>query len=558
MNLKRATRGLILILGFLAPTGAPLMAAPGDVLRTLDAPCKYPAGMATDGTDLFILDWREAKIHHVTTKDGVLRQSWDAPTLKPHGLAFGNGLFFVSDDQTGRIYAFNPAENMVEYTFEAPGSSPTGLAFAKDALYILESKSRQIYKVIPRDGTILGNFPVPERSCTCLAYDGKYLWTVDRTKDEFYMLDAETGVVINIVDSPGAHPAGVAFLDNNLWNVDFQTRKIYQIKLHDEQQPYRLARPRTERVEYFWTLYNYGPGEVRDLKVALAAPQTLPSQELLSEINYHNPPERIAKDRWGQSCALYTIAALPAGQKQVVGFTVDARVSAIRYFILPDHCGTLDDIPQDIRKEYTADGERYRITSPYIRKTVKKVVDDEENPYWIARKIFAFLIDNLEYEMVGGWDVPEVVIQRGKGSCSEYTLAFIALCRAAGLPARYEGSVVVRGDDASIDESFHRWAEIYLPGYGWVPVDANKGDAKSPADQCRGFGDLDNRFLITTRDGGGSEYLDWGYNGYAVYKTLGYCNVHEENYGFWEPLEPNPAPAESTSGQVQRGQCEAP
>ena len=140
--------------------------------------------------------------------------------------------------------------------------------------------------------------------------------------------------------------------------------------------------------------------------------------------------------------------------------------------------------------------------------------------------------------MIGGWDVPEVVLKRGSGSCSEYTYTFVALCRAAGLPARSQGSIVVRGDDASIDEAFHRWAQIYLPNYGWVPVDANRGDAESPADQARGIGGLSNRFLITTQGGGDSEYLRWGYNSFARYQTSGYCRIEQDNFGFWEPLEP--------------------
>jgi hypothetical protein len=68
-------------------------------------------------------------------------------------------------------------------------------------------------------------------------------------------------------------------------------------------------------------------------------------------------------------------------------------------------------------------------------------------------------------------------------------------------------------------------------------VDANKGDAKSSADPARGFGELANRFLITTRGGGDSEYVGWSYNSLARYKADGYCHVVEENYGFWEPLE---------------------
>jgi hypothetical protein len=145
------------------------------------------------------------------------------------------------------------------------------------------------------------------------------------------------------------------------------------------------------------------------------------------------------------------------------------------------------------------------------------------------------------------------VLKRGRGSCSEYTYTFVALCRAAGLPARYQGSIVVRGDDASIDEAFHRWAQIYLPNYGWVPVDANRGDAESPADQARGFGELSNRFLITTQGGGDSEYLGYGYNSFAKYKTTGYCKIDEDNFGFWEPLG---VPASQPQGsQAQPQEC---
>jgi hypothetical protein len=50
---------------------------------------------------------------------------------------------------------------------------------------------------------------------------------------------------------------------------------------------------------------------------------------------------------------------------------------------------------------------------------------------------------------------------------------------------------------------------------------------------------LANRFLITTQGGGDSEYLAWGYNSFATYKSTGYCNVEQDNFGFWEPLEPS-------------------
>jgi len=517
-------------------------AAPGDVQRTLDAPCRYPSGLATDGTRLFVADWRAGEIHQVAPAGGAVEKSFAAPALKPAGLAWGDGKLFVSDDHTGWVYALNPQTGVVEHSFEAPGSRPTGLAYAHGRLFILERKAGQVYQVSPEDGTIHGYFAAPNDTCTCLTHDGQYLWAADRVNNELYLVSPVNGQVLGIVEAPGPHAAGLAWLEGLLWNVDFQTRKLYALAVRNEPKP-RLTDTRTARVEFLWSLYNYGPGEVRNLRIGVALPGTLPQQELLSEIQFSQPPTQTAADQWGQRCAVFDIPAVPAGTRQTLSYSVNARVSAIRYLIFPDAVGTLADIPAEIRQAYTADGARYGVNTPFVQETARTIVGDERNAYWIARRIFNHVIDKLEYEMAGGWDVPEVVLKRGLGSCSEYTFTFIALCRAAGLPARYEGSIVVRGDDASIDEAFHRWAQVYLPGYGWVPVDANRGDAKSPADQARGFGELTNRFLITTQGGGDSTYLGWGYNSFAKYQATGYCKIEEENFGFWEPLTPTSAPA---------------
>jgi hypothetical protein len=529
--------------------------APGDVKASFAAPCKYPAGLATDGTDLYVLDWREAKIHQVSP-DGKTKRTLPAPTLKAYGLAYGDGKLFVSDEHSGWVYALDVQSGTVVNSFEAPGTQPTGLAYGDKSLFILERKSGQIYKVMPDDGTILVYLPTPNDTCTCLTYDGKYLWASDRLKNEIYVLEPEHGMVIGILAAPGPYAAGLARLGDYLWNVDFQTRTLYQLVLHDEQH-YRLSDPREARVEYVWGLYNYGPGEVKDVVASFAVPQPLRNLELLSDIDFASPPTKTAADRWGQPCAVYEIPTLGAGQHQVLSYSVKARVWAIRFLIFPDEVGTLRDIPDDIRKTYTADGSRYRLSTPFIQETARKIVGDEQNAYWVARKIYNYVVDHVTYEMVGGWDVPEVVLKRGKGSCSEYTFTFVALCRAAGLPARYQGSVVVRGDDASVDDAFHRWAEVYFPNYGWVPIDSSRG-AKSPAEQARGIGELSNRYLITTQGGGDSEYLWWGYNAYAKYKTTGYAKVEEDNYGLWEPLTPAEKPPPTASETKKTPGCNVP
>ncbi len=534
---RRAARALVLSLALVCGLPWAASAQPGEVRNSLPSPCKYPSGLAWDGKWFYVADWRESEIYRIDPSTGEVREVKKAPTLRPRGLAWGAGAgkLFVSDDRSGGVFAWDFDTGVVEWTFQAPDAKAAGLTWGDGALFILEQATRRIYKVMPEDGTILADIAVPERTCESMAYDGRYLWIGDRTKNEIYMVDPKTGMVIGVLDAPGPYTAGLAWVDGYLWNVDFQNRKLYQLVI-DAAKPYRLTDKRSARVEYYWALNNYGPGTLRDVALNVAIPEELPNQHLLSDVAFSAPPARMVRDKWDQPCAVFDLGAANAGSKAAMTYSVGVEVSAIRYLIIPEKTGSLGDIPRDIRTKYLADGARYRISSPYIENAVKTIVGDEENPYWIMRKIYNFVIGKLEYEMTGGWDVPEVVLERGKGSCSEYTFSFVALCRAAGLPARYQGSVVVRGDDSSIDEAFHRWAQVYLPNYGWVPVDANRGDAESPVGQAKGIGELANRFLITTHSGGDSEYLGWGYNSSASYKMDGRCKVEEDNLGFWEPL----------------------
>ena len=216
---------------------------------------------------------------------------------------------------------------------------------------------------------------------------------------------------------------------------------------------------------------------------------------------------------------------------------VKAKIFAVEYFIYPDKVGSLEDIPAEIREKYTQDGDKYRINDPYIQKLAQKIAGDEKNPYWIVRRIYDFLGKHLSYNLkpLGGWNPAPTVLRRGTASCSEYSYSMIALCRTLGVPIRYVGAVSRRGDDACIDEVYHRWTEVYLPPYGWLPFDANKGDTDRPGRGVLGIGNVDARYIITTENGGGDEYLWFGYNYGFKWTAEGKCRIHEETYGLYSP-----------------------
>jgi transglutaminase-like putative cysteine protease len=64
------------------------------------------------------------------------------------------------------------------------------------------------------------------------------------------------------------------------------------------------------------------------------------------------------------------------------------------------------------------------------------------------------------------------LLQKPGGKCTDISSVFIALCRAAGVPAREVFSVRLgKKAEEDITNWQHCWAEFFVPGYGWVPAD---------------------------------------------------------------------------------------
>ena len=69
---------------------------------------------------------------------------------------------------------------------------------------------------------------------------------------------------------------------------------------------------------------------------------------------------------------------------------------------------------------------------------------------------------------------PGITWTQKSGSCRDYTVLFMEVCRAAGLASRFV-SGYQEGDPDSDDRHLHAWAEVYLPGAGWRGYDPTHG-----------------------------------------------------------------------------------
>jgi len=92
-----------------------------------------------------------------------------------------------------------------------------------------------------------------------------------------------------------------------------------------------------------------------------------------------------------------------------------------------------------------------------------------------ARAIYDWTVENT-YRNPGtrGCGLGDVyrLLQDPGGKCADISSIFVALARAAGIPARdVFGIRMGKNVTQDITGWQHCWAEFYLPGYGWVPVD---------------------------------------------------------------------------------------
>jgi len=92
-----------------------------------------------------------------------------------------------------------------------------------------------------------------------------------------------------------------------------------------------------------------------------------------------------------------------------------------------------------------------------------------------ARAIYDWVVDNMQRdpETKGcGPGIIERLLATRKGKCIDINSIFVALARAADIPAReILGIRIPKGKEGEMTKSQHCWAEFYLPGSGWVVVD---------------------------------------------------------------------------------------
>lgn len=110
-----------------------------------------------------------------------------------------------------------------------------------------------------------------------------------------------------------------------------------------------------------------------------------------------------------------------------------------------------------------------------VKSLAEQITKDKKSVLAKAKAIYDWTVENMYRDPAtvgcGKGDVC-LLLQKPGGKCTDISSVFVALCRAAGVPAREVfGLRLGKKAEEEITNWQHCWAEFFLPGRGWVPAD---------------------------------------------------------------------------------------
>lgn len=239
------------------------------------------------------------------------------------------------------------------------------------------------------------------------------------------------------------------------------------------------------------------------VRVWLPFPQEYRQQGQVKLISAAPEPSLVAENGVPHRTAYFEQTVTEAGEP--MAFRVEYE------FVTSAYCPKLEpalvepyDKASSVYREYTAERPPHIVFSPEVRSLAGEIVGDETNPLVKARRIYRWISKNvpwcaeMEYSTIRNLSAKGLTARRG--DCGVQGLSFVTLCRAVGVPARWQSGWGTKPGE----ENMHDWSEMYIEPWGWLPVDASYGVQQHPDERVQEFlcGRMDPYRLIVNLDYG--------------------------------------------------------
>ena len=232
------------------------------------------------------------------------------------------------------------------------------------------------------------------------------------------------------------------------------------------------------------TFYNFGsPVQLQPHRLLLR-PREGPRLHIESFTLSLNPMAQIRwhRDAYDNSVAMASFSA-PAAHMAIISECVVQQFDETPLdFLVADYA---------VNFPFMYDAESAEVLRPYLHELPpqdKAVVGDwvqrhlntggSMQTYGVLARLCTGIHDSLTYQVREAPGVQSAVetLRRGVGSCRDFATLFLEAARSLGLAARFVSGYLNASLADGRSGSTHAWAEVYLPGAGWIGFDPTSGE----------------------------------------------------------------------------------
>jgi len=239
------------------------------------------------------------------------------------------------------------------------------------------------------------------------------------------------------------------------------------------------------------------PEGAHHLSIWIPVPKTDRHQEVLDLVVKAPLDHAITQEKRYGNRVLHLTAAAPL--PKMIELQLEAVVARRAYSVLADKTQPPDnDRPtlQDLGPNALVpiDGK--------IAAEAKKATRGARTQLEKARAIYDYVTSTLRYDKSGqGWGRGDAVYACDvrRGNCTDFHSLIIGMARACRIPARFVMGFPLPEDRTEGEiPGYHCWAELYVKGVGWLPLDSSEA-SRHPEKRAFLFGGLDANRVEFTR-----------------------------------------------------------
>lgn len=194
----------------------------------------------------------------------------------------------------------------------------------------------------------------------------------------------------------------------------------------------------------------------------------------------------------------------PVPDQAEIRYEFSALTSAVHFTLAPD-LEVPESYPKSVRENLLPTSD-IQVDSPEIRERLHQIGADRGPLAERIQQIYDD-VEHLGFRTFKGTTDALTALRLGEASCNGKSRLFVALARAAGIPARLVGGLVL---EPGSKRTSHQWVEVYIAGH-WVPFDpTNHHYAELPSHYLtlyrgdevlfRHTGEINFDYMFTTRE----------------------------------------------------------